>query len=629
MKHGWKAALIAAMAIAAEGEDIDQLLESYRIESDLSKITKKETAGVIELFTRDMLEKMQAHTLSDVLKNITVLNYTRTPRGITLFSKSSVGFVPIPSVRLYINDHDMTSASFGSALLIWGDMPVEQIDHIEVYKGASSIEFGNETGSIIIRLYTKSPKRDEGGKLRLMADDSGSYEVHAYYAYSGEDDLQLFVYGEKDDIRRETFDWFDTVANNDKEGHMAQLTLLKKGYRLDAGYYAKEMGEFLGESPPYRPNGGKLKAHHGYLHAVYEADNGLKLTAAYDDLAYRRQGTKALDRTYAFPVVNRFVSEYSDRVLTLQAEKGFDWEDWHLFAGAFYKYKAFDADTAFGFTHMPAPIEDEYGSGLNLYSVYAESRYDVDDFNALILSAKWDSHHYTGGIEDYDEWILRGGYLSKPGEWTLKLFATRGYLPASMYQLNGGDHNLIGGNPALKPMKIDLLLTADIQWRHGRHTLDWQVAYTHTSDRIVYRPDRGYVNLDATSNYRRGVMRYTYHWNVADFTRVSWYGGASVPGVHLSPDYGILLESYNAFGRFDLYNALHIRGPYTLGEASVDTSYDYTLAIRYRYDDSLSIGIRGENLFDKGFEQAYADIGATAVVPVYDRKIWLNLEYQF
>jgi iron complex outermembrane receptor protein len=59
----------------------------------------------------------------------------------------------------------------------------------------------------------------------------------------------------------------------------------------------------------------------------------------------------------------------------------------------------------------------------------------------------------------------------------------------------------------------------------------------------------------------------------------------------------------------------------------VSAAVDYTAAVKYHVTDDFSIGIRGENLFDSGFEQAY--IGFPRSVPVYDRKVWINLEYLF
>jgi len=137
----------------------------------------------------------------DVLKLFTIPNITRTSNNISQFTKPTFPVMPPFAIRLYVNDHDMTSASFGSALTLWSDMPVEYIDHIEVYKSASSVEFGNEPGSVIIKLYTKKPEREEGGKARLIADQRGSTEADLYYAHTTREGLSYFFF-ERDGASR-------------------------------------------------------------------------------------------------------------------------------------------------------------------------------------------------------------------------------------------------------------------------------------------------------------------------------------------------------------------------------------------------------------------------------------------
>lgn len=158
-----------AFALYAK-ENISDLLALYKEESDLSNITKKEAAGLLDVYTRDDLEKMQVRTLMDVLKTLPDIYAGRNYMNLTTLTRPTMQHMPSTAVRLYINDHDMTSASAGSSFLIWGNMPVEYIDHIEVYKATSSIEFGNENAIIVIKLYTKSAGRENGGKVRLSAD---------------------------------------------------------------------------------------------------------------------------------------------------------------------------------------------------------------------------------------------------------------------------------------------------------------------------------------------------------------------------------------------------------------------------------------------------------------------------
>jgi len=56
-------------------ENIEMLPKQYRSESELSKVTEKESAGLVNIFTRDDLEKMQAHTLLDVHKTEVLCAY--------------------------------------------------------------------------------------------------------------------------------------------------------------------------------------------------------------------------------------------------------------------------------------------------------------------------------------------------------------------------------------------------------------------------------------------------------------------------------------------------------------------------------------------------------------------------
>ena len=200
-------------------KDLSNLLAKYKKESELSNTTKKESAGFVNVFTRDELEKMQAHNLWDVLKIIPGLFLQRGTNGTTLLSKPTIGKVPFPSVRLYINDHDMSSSTFNSAFLIWGDMPIEYIDHIEVYKAASSIEFGNETSTLIIKLYTKLASREHGGKVRTMADERGGYDLSTYYAQQLEDSFSYFVFANTDNAQ---------LIINDKKSNNSIRIVVKK-----------------------------------------------------------------------------------------------------------------------------------------------------------------------------------------------------------------------------------------------------------------------------------------------------------------------------------------------------------------------------------------------------------------
>jgi len=62
--------------------DIDQMLDLYRKESDLSQKTKNEALGHLTIYTRDDLERMQAYTLSDLLNSLRLCRYDENMIGL-------------------------------------------------------------------------------------------------------------------------------------------------------------------------------------------------------------------------------------------------------------------------------------------------------------------------------------------------------------------------------------------------------------------------------------------------------------------------------------------------------------------------------------------------------------------
>ena len=149
MRLGLTSSLFLVFTYTALAQDLDTLLDSYEQNSDLSKITKKDSAGLLQIFTRDDIEAMQASNLQDILNSLPSLYLLRSGSNLANVSTASVTQVGGTNTRIYINDHDMSSSAFGSAFLIWGEMSTEYIDHIEVYRATSSMEFGNETAVLI------------------------------------------------------------------------------------------------------------------------------------------------------------------------------------------------------------------------------------------------------------------------------------------------------------------------------------------------------------------------------------------------------------------------------------------------------------------------------------------------
>ena len=614
-------------------ENLSSLLTTYQKESDLSKITKEEAAGIIDIFTREDLEHMQAKNFNDVLKLIGGLHSTRLSNNITAFSKPTTATIQLPSVRLYINDHDMSSTSFGSAFLIWGELPLEYIDHIEVYKGSSSIEFGNETASLIIRLYTKRPQREAGSKIRLYADDLGSLNGDIYHADILDNGLRYFAYANFNDIKRTTYHniyngkSYDLKSN--QNGHNLYFDLESDSWSFEAGSYAKDGDNLLGIGTHRTPTGGGLESYHHYLHFIKRFAYNIKLELSYDNLTYDREYQDVNGIQVAnSPLLNYYNIRFNDTISSIVLEKMFHYNKHSLLLGSFYKYKKFSADGSYANSDTNYFHANSYDNALNLYSVYGEYTYNYDNSLRLVASAKGDFSRYEKSVKSSNETIIRAGAIKHIKHFQIKAFVTKSYVPLPFYQLYNPENMPYKANPDLENMDLEMG-SISFKYKTQDNEVEFVMAKNRLHNIIVY--DRttvyGYKNSTKSIEYTRYQFKYTHYFDIQNKLIVDLYTGNNSNDVVLSPKYAGYIQLFNQFGKFDIYNELVYKSSYSYLDLYMDASFDYTLAVKYHINKDLSIGLRGENLFNDSFEQAYK--GYDTAIPVTDQKVWLNLEYLF
>jgi len=637
-----KVVLLLFLTLCVYAKDnLSSLLTTYKKETELSKITKEEAAGIIDIFTREDLEKMQAKNFNDIIKLIGGLHATRLSNNITAFSKPTTATIQLPAVRLYVNNHDMSSSSFGSAFLIWGELPLEYIDHIEVYKGSSSIEFGNETGSLIIRLYTKRPQREVGNKVRIYGDNLGSLNGDIYHAQKLDNGMSYFAYANLNNLRRTTYHneykqkSYD--LKSDQNGHNLYFDLEGESWSIEAGSYVKEGDNLLGIGLHRTPTGGALNAYHNYVHLNKKFNYDIKLELSYDNLAY--------DRTYEdingirvanTPKLDYYNIRFEDSISSIVLEKVFHYQKHSLLLGSFYKNKKFKADGKYANTQTAYLHMNSYNNALNLYSLYGEYTYNYDNSLRLIFSAKGDFFHYDKSIKSTNETIFRMAAIKQTEHFQIKAFLTRSYVPIPFYKLYNPQNIPYKANPNLENMTLDLG-NISLKYKNRDDELELVYAKNRLYNTIVYdrRTANGYKNSGKNIAYTRYQLKYTHNFNLQNRIIFDLYTGKNSQHVVVSPKYGIFIQLFNTIGKFDIYNELIYKSSYSYPVDSrnpfnplyIDASFDYTVAIKYHINKDLSVGCRGENLFNDSFDQTYRSY--TKAIPVSDQKLWLNMEYLF
>ena len=614
-------------------ESFDTLLNNYKVESDLSKVTKRDTSGFLDIYTREDLERMQVHNLRDVLNTIPGLYLIEGKNGLTLTTTPSVSKMPITYSRLYINDHDVTSSSFGSGFLIWGEMPTEYIDHIEIYRATSSMEFSNENAGLVIRLYTKSAQRDSGLKLRAIANQRGGYDTNFYAADILENGFSYFIYANKDNLKNPKYkhryngDVYNIYKN--KEGHNFYGEFDYKRYKVEFGSYSTKADSFLGIGIHTTPNGGDLDAMHHYIHASYTSRENLKLVFSYDKLHYTRTYVDPNGiRIANAPMINNYALEFNDDIVSAVVEKKINTQKNKILIGAFYKYKNFEGTGNYSDTNQSYTHVNNSSNALNLYSLYMEDTYAFSNDTHFVMSAKSDVFRYNKDVKSQNEYLLKVGFVKKVGVITGKLFYQHSYIPLAFYQIYNPENIPYRANPDLETMKMDIL-TWGIGYDEGKDSLEFEGVYTKTPKNIVYNPSttNGWETVDKSSWKALVQLSYTHHFDINNKVSLYLDAGRNSSYTNTSPAYNAIVRFFNKYKKLDFYNDLNYKSGYELYGMSQVASLDFTSAIKYHYSKDFSLGLRGENILNQGYKQIYR--GLDYAIPVTPQLFWLNLEYTF
>jgi len=625
--------ILPLLGISLFGEEnLNLLLNKYEYEAELSKITKKEEAGVLDIYTSHDLQMMQIKTLEDLLRILPGFHYTRQYDNLTVLQKPSISSRQLSSVRLYVNDHDLSSNSFGSSFLIWGKLPLEYIDHIEVYKGAASVEFGNETSTVIIKMYTKSPQREEGSKIRLYGDNYGSKNVDAYIA-SKNDSFSYFAYANTNAIKRRSY----TNEFNGKEyaldsgitGNNIYANIKYEDWFAELGSYTKKGDNFLGLGIYATPSGGDVDSAHSYLHLTKTFSSNIKLQLSYDNVHFQRE-YKDENGIYLGNggVVQNYNVGFDDNLIAATLEKKFIYEKHMLLLGSFVKKENFSEDGEFIEPISNYYYKSSYSNTQYFYSLYGEYSYDYDPNTRFIASVKEDYIKYRKYIPSTQEFTAKLGLIKHIGRLQIKAFLTKTYAPLAYYQLYTPDNVPFYSNKELKNMHINIGSLVFL-YKKQYDLFKFVVAKNQVEDAIYFDPvyAKGYVNSSKVMDYNYFEFSYQHNFDLKNKIVTTFYYGDKKTTSYESPKFTALVQLFSHYDKYDFYSEVLYNSAYSYANIDCDPSYDVTSSLKYHYSKDLSLGIRGENIFGTGYKQVYD--GYDSAISVTDRKVWFNMEYLF
>jgi len=614
--------IIWGMFLHAQEGKLNSLLEHYESTQELYHKTEVQSAGHVIVYSRRDLDRMQAYTLKDILKIIPTFTLQTSRLGLSNLVKAGTSPLDNSPIKLYIDDHEYPSDLRQNIIFRYGDMNLYFIDHIEVYQGGTSIAFGNEIGSMVIRLYTKKAQRENATSVQASVDtyngnslsilSANQTKYFDYLAFANNSQKKYDTYTNK----------FGNTLSKDALQQQLHLKFYKdKDWSLDIDINKHKSDPFIGFGQ--KPISGNLTQFYGLVGFTKYFPYGFKLIlSASKEQAkpdgYDNHSIHLNDGS----IVNHLNIDLDNISNKIQLEKRTTFGKNNLLLGIQFLNKH---------THINKYMADginktipDTPKKMTIAMLYAENSYNFDKNNLVTLSTKLD-HYNIDKKDDSNQYSLRFGYIGTyHKKATLKLFAIRRYIAPRFVQTSFAPTYL--ANPNLDTTKIRSILS-ELIYKFNKHSiLSLNYDREWIKNPIIFsQQQKKYINQYIDTYYKRYYIRYVHQFDYNNKIKLEYFFGNTEQ--ISSPSRGALLELYDTFGKFDFYNQLSYRSAYKFNGINIVDGYDYTSAITYRYNSRLNLKLKGQNLFDNYSKVPFVTQGVS--VPGIDRKVIATMEYTF
>ena len=620
----------------AKDISIDKLLSQYEQAADLSNQTKQESAGFLIVYTRKDLDRMQIKTLKEVIDKIPFIRYNEDNGGLTAPLYSPYQPEPSNAIKVYINDRELVSPYNGNALKLFGQMSIGFIDHIEVYMGVPSQEFGIQPSWFTIKCYTKEPSREETSLVGASVGSYGTKEIYGFSAKSLEN-FSYMTYLNNRNLKRAKIHYKNNSLSKNKNITNFYGIIKKNSLNFELQASKGSMDNFMGQSLDIDPKDNGTDFDYFYSGIYYKSDS-LK---AY--INYSQDRTDHIDSSKTIlgfiPLPSPFPPYKFSTLHTKMKEKVSDAAIFRSFThqknrftlGLQGRYKSFDFQD---FKIGNISIKNILGYNREIIlSLMAENRYQFNDSNLLTLSLKYDKKYENKEVGNYTLLSGRIGYIYHNNNWTSKNFIFVGEASPSMQTLY---KNRAYYHQKRDPKKEkDFAIATQLSYKNNNNLVSFLVSHTFAKDKL-YFDGTGYKNISKKAYFEAFSLRDIYKFDIYNklifnyWTDVTRIQGTSIGN---SPKYyGVSIASYNTIGKFDFYNELL----YKHWEHIKHDGWNLNSTLTYKYSRRLNFYIKGENILDKALRSNYKSINPLTSttnilndVNVMDRRFWFGVEFLF
>ncbi|MBD3790195.1 MAG: hypothetical protein IE885_07515 [Campylobacterales bacterium] len=609
--------------INAQAQSIESMMEEYNQKNALSQKTVDENKGHLVLYSREKLENMHARTLKDVFLTTPVVYYHEN-RFALPDPLTSGAFEPYRSnfIRLYIDGVEITQGWLGSGLVLYGDMDIDFVDHIEFYYMIPSFETSVEPAYLTIFLYSKDPKRDSGGKFGLRGGSRG-YNDQRFSCAQQVNDLSYMVNFSHTKDKREKiangtshplsrdFERTQLFSSIKTEKQSFHLQVMKKNTDALAGYSV--------DATPEESRVDYLNIHMDYgidldehWHAQFAYDWLKSSIYMLDDhqLAYL-----ALFSPYTTQLDGKITNSTYTGELTYNQTIG----KHRISTGIKGRVKQLDRVKQNGFGDIPLDFDQEA-----IASLFFQDQYALGEGELLTFGVEGMHFARNGGVEDDDLVQIRLGYIWNNDQWTYKT-----YLYRLMFALD--PYNRYIGGPltrSVEPQKT-IGITQELAYSTDQQRIRLMLLFMKDEEGLVQN-----VLDSGNTQYFFTVLNFEYDFSIDSklTTQVYYADYRHIFSLDELEDFSGYFSLFNRCGKFDVYNGL----VWHINSLDWKNYWDLTSSVSWNMDEDMTVTLKGENILDRAKETSLFRIDPSttnmmqplSISPV-DRRIMIEWEYTF
>jgi len=631
--------LLGLYASLLLSDSLNSLLKEYKAISDNSLQTVSEKIGHVVIYTQQDIQLMQYHTLNDIIKELPLFNVNTNRFGLTNYSLTGSKTTTSGFFRFFINDHEISSGYDQSTSLSWGNLPLDFVDHIEVYYGESSLSFGNETGIYFIRIYTKSAQKENGSEINAFLTSQGSYSQSFTNAQSFENGWQYLMFVNQSKVEKTT-DYKDKTLNANSTRRYLYVDTNNETNKINMGYTDVSINNYAGMSMDAIPDSGETTSKDFFIdYTHYFLDDKSLKTNLSVDVNNRTYTEENKEGIWLIPVLNfaniglsipKYFHEKLQFVKTnAYLSKSFDQEYNSFLMALNLQHRTYDITdrktTNFANQSTDVGAYNTFDAE-TVSSLILEDNYQLLDNLILVGNVKGDQYQRNGLMDDSSQTLYRVGAIYTPVEYFgLKSFYTKTSLAPSFYNIDYAAKT----NPALKSQVYNFY-TIEAAFTAGDSKFN--ISYDHVHiDNFIYLTPVGFINIDHTIKTEGLIFDYEYTLPNDDKVHLNYYISSLSETINNSTDGGYI-KYMGRYQKFDYFASVLYKNAYSYEYIHVPDSFDLSLGTTYHITKDLSCSLKVTNLLNKSTYSIYENIldkSNFTLEDNTDQSVYLSFRWMF